>query len=153
MALERQRLSLILVPTDFSPGAEPALRWAATLAAASSAEILLLHVLDFITPALMVATPEMGVWIDDEAVQRIRSEAAAAIAGEAARLPRARTLIRDGMPRSVILEVAAESRADLIVMGTHGRTGLTHMLLGSVAEHVVRHSSLPVLTVRQWETA
>ncbi len=152
-AIERQRLALILVPTDFSPGAEPALRWAATLADASNAEILLLHVLDFLTPALVAATPEVGVWIDDEMVQHVRGEASASIAREAARLARARTMIREGMPRSAILEVAAESEADLIVMGTHGRTGLAHMLIGSVAEHVVRHSSIPVLTVRQQETS
>jgi nucleotide-binding universal stress UspA family protein len=53
------------------------------------------------------------------------------------------------MARSAILEVAAEVEADLIVMGTHGHTGLTHLLIGSVAEHVVRHSRIPVLTVRQ----
>ncbi|MDP3766726.1 MAG: universal stress protein, partial [Dehalococcoidia bacterium] len=60
-----------------------------------------------------------------------------------------RTIIREGMPRSMILDVAREVGADLIVMGTHGRTGLTHVFFGSVAEHVVRHSRIAVLTVRQ----
>jgi nucleotide-binding universal stress UspA family protein len=146
--VEREHVGLLLVPTDFSPGAEPALRWAATLADASRAEILLLHVLDFLTPALAAATPETGVWIDDQMMQGVRREASEAMARQAARLPRVRTVIREGMPRSVILEVATEAGADLIVMGTHGRTGLAHMVLGSVAEHVVRHSSIPVLTVR-----
>jgi nucleotide-binding universal stress UspA family protein len=65
------------------------------------------------------------------------------------RFPGARPLIREGPARSTILEVAGEIEADLIVMGTHGHTGLTHVLFGSVAEHVVRHSRIPVLTVRQ----
>jgi nucleotide-binding universal stress UspA family protein len=58
-------------------------------------------------------------------------------------------MVREGMPRAAILDVAREVGADLIVMGTHGRTGLTHVVFGSVAEHVVRHSRIPVLTVRQ----
>jgi nucleotide-binding universal stress UspA family protein len=146
---DRQPLKLILVPTDFSVGAEPALRWASTLAEAAGAEIVLLHVLDLVAPALVFTAPEMGVWIDEPMIQEIRNQANASIAALAARLPRARTLIREGNPRSVILEVAKELGADLIVMGTHGRTGLAHVLLGSVAEHVVRYGQRPVLTVRQ----
>jgi nucleotide-binding universal stress UspA family protein len=65
------------------------------------------------------------------------------------RFPGAQPLIREGPARSTIIEVASEVEADLIVMGTHGHTGLTHLLIGSVAEHVVRHSRIPVLTVRQ----
>ena len=152
---DRQALNLILVPTDSSPGVEPALRWAATLAEVSNAHIVLLHVLDFLTPAIAAATPEMemGVWIDDQVIQQARDEASATIARLATGLPRARTLIREGKPRDVILEVAAEVHADLIVMGTHGLTGLAHMLLGSVSEHVVRHSPIPVLTVRRTQAS
>lgn len=154
---DRQALNLILVPTDASPGAEPALRWAATLANISNADTILLHVLDFLTPALAAATPqmemEMGVLIADQFIQQAREEANATIARLASELPRVRTIIRDGRPRDIILEVAAEVHADLIVMGTHGRSGLAHMLLGSVAEHVVRYSRIPVLTVRQTEAS
>ena len=71
----------------------------------------------------------------------------------AARFPTARTLIKEGTPRSVILEVAADLDVDLIVMGTHGRTGLAHVFFGSVAEFVVRHSRIPVLTARQEESS
>lgn len=145
-------LRLILVPTDFSPGAEPALRLAARIARATGAEIVLLHVLDLMTPAVWAGSPDMGLWMDAAMVQDLQGRAEAAIGVLAARLPRARTLIREGGPRSVILDVAAELKADLIVIGTHGRTGLEHLLIGSVAEHVVRYSRIPVLTVRRQHT-
>ena len=61
----------------------------------------------------------------------------------------ARSLLREGPAVEAILEAAASERASLIVMGTHGRTGVTHMLMGSVAERVVRSAPCPVLTVRR----
>lgn len=140
----------ILVPTDFSPGAEGALAWAKALGAAFAAEITLLHVLDLSLAALagfpssLAMVPAAGELLD-----RIRAEAQEAMAAATARLPGARPLIREGAPRAVILDVAAEVDADLVVMGTHGRSGLAHVVFGSVAEHVVRHSRVPVLTVRQ----
>jgi nucleotide-binding universal stress UspA family protein len=57
-------------------------------------------------------------------------------------------VIREGSPRQEILSQAADLGVDLIVMGTHGRTGLAHLLFGSVAEHVVRHARVPVFTIR-----
>jgi universal stress protein A len=146
------QLKLILVPTDLSPGAEPALRLAARIAEATGAEIVLLHVLDLVTPAIVASSPDIGLWMDDAMIQEIQNNANTAMKQLAARLPRARTLIREGMPRSIILDVAQELKADLIVMGTHGRTGLGHVLIGSVAEHLVRYSRIPVLTVRQQDT-
>jgi nucleotide-binding universal stress UspA family protein len=67
----------------------------------------------------------------------------------AARYPQAKTRIREGSPRTGVLDTARDVGADLIVMGTHGRSGLAHIFFGSVAEHVVRQSQIPVLTVRQ----
>ena len=61
----------------------------------------------------------------------------------------ARSLLRHGPAAEMILEAAASERAGLIVMGTHGRTGMTHVLMGSVAQHVVRSAPCPVLTVRR----
>jgi len=63
-------------------------------------------------------------------------------------LPDAETVIREASPRPTIVEAACDLNCQLIVMGTHGRSGLAHLLLGSVAEYVVRNSSVPVLTVR-----
>lgn len=140
----------ILVPVDFSPGAEGALAWARALGSAFDADVLVLHVLDLSIAALaglpssLAMVPAAG-----ELLERIRAETEQEMSRLAARLPGVRTLIREGTPRTTILDAAQELRADLIVMGTHGRTGLTHVVFGSVAEHAVRHSRVPVLTVRQ----
>lgn len=140
----------ILVPTDFSPAADAALQWARALGGAFDADLVLLHVLDLNIGALagfpsnLAMVPAAG-----ELLERIRTETSEEMTRLAARFPGAQALIREGPPRAVILEVAQEVRADLLVMGTHGRTGLTHVFFGSVAEYVVRHSRIPVLTVRQ----
>lgn len=143
------RVRRILAPTDFSPGAGRALEWAVGMCE-PNAEITILHVLDLSLvgaaglPTEMAAMPAVGQLID-----RLRAEAREEMRKLAARYPQATTLMREGSPRATILDVAQEIGADLIVMGTHGRTGLAHIFFGSVAEYVVRHSRIPVLTVRQ----
>lgn len=144
------RVTRILAPTDFAMGAEPALRWAATFGEAFDAEVILLHVLDLRLGALAGLPPESAAMpAVDELARIARAEAAQQMSQLAKRYPQARTLIREGSPRALILDVAASEGTDLIVMGTHGRTGLAHVFFGSVAEHVVRQSRIPVLTVRQ----
>ncbi len=64
-------------------------------------------------------------------------------------VPDAEAIIREGSPRPLIVEAALELECQMIVMGTHGRSGLAHLLMGSVAEYVVRYSKVPVLTVRR----
>jgi nucleotide-binding universal stress UspA family protein len=66
-------------------------------------------------------------------------------------VPDAEMVIREASPRRVIVDVAVELNCQMIIMGTHGRSGLAHLLLGSVAEYVVRNSKVPVLTVRTWD--
>ena len=63
-------------------------------------------------------------------------------------MPDAETLVREGSPRPAIVDAALELNCQMIIMGTHGRSALAHLLLGSVAEYVVRNSKVPVLTVR-----
>lgn len=135
----------ILVATDFSHGAEGALAWAKALGDAFHAEIILLHVLDLSRFPPNIAAAPTG----ERVLEHMRADNERQMAKMVERFPGARPLIREGVARSTILEVAGEVGADLIVMGTHGHTGLTHVLFGSVAEHVVRHSRIPVLTVRQ----
>lgn len=135
----------ILVATDFSQGAEAALSWAKAVAAAFKAEVVLLHVLDLSRfPPSIASAPTR-----EDVVAHVRTESEREMAKAVERFPGAQPFMREGPARSTILEVASEVEADLIVMGTHGHTGLTHVLFGSVAEHVVRHSRIPVLTVRQ----
>ncbi len=144
------RMKKILAPTDFSPGAESALQWALSLSEALGTDVFILHVLDLSLagvaglPTELAAMPAVGQLVD-----RLRVETKEEMAKVAARYPRATTMVREGSPRTGILEAGREIGADLIVMGTHGRTGLAHIFFGSVAEYVVRHSRIPVLTVRQ----
>jgi nucleotide-binding universal stress UspA family protein len=148
------QIKTILVPVDFSAGSNCAVEWAQALAAAFSARLVLLHVIDTSANAMIggpggVLAPPPPAALYDE----LRDEARAAMAAMAARIPDATPVLHEGAPRQEILNTAAEIKADLIVMGTHGRTGLAHLLFGSVAEHVVRHASVPVFTIRCLEAA
>ncbi len=146
------RLRRVLFPSDFSPAAEPAARWAEALTRAFGAELVLVHVLDLSLAGMAGLPTQMAMMpAVDELIERVRAETAEEMSRLGVRFPQARTIVREGPPRATILQVASEVGADLIVMGTHGRTGLAHVLFGSVAEHVVRHSTIPVLTVRETE--
>lgn len=142
-------VKMILAPTDFSGAAEPALAWAAQLAEFFKAQVTIVHVVDVSLGNMTGLAPLAAMPAYGELLEVLRRDAKSDMAKIAQRYPGARTLIREGVPRSSILDLAGELGADLIVMGTHGRTGLAHLLLGSVAEHIVRFSRIPVLTVRQ----
>ena len=135
-------VSRILVPTDFSSHAELALKWAQRLAQPFAAKLILLHVLDIYsvaqTSCRMVGSDFLGM---------LRDEASHSLEKLRAVVPEAEALIVEGSPRPAIVETALELDCQMIVMGTHGRSGLAHILLGSVAEYVIRHSKVPVLTV------
>lgn len=137
-------LSRILVATDFSRQAELALEWALHLREQFSARLVLLHVIDIFSLAELSCRAVGG----DPLLPMLRDEAKRNMQQWQARVPDAKTLIREGSPRPVIVEAAVELECQMIVMGTHGRSGLAHLLLGSVAEYVVRYSKVPVLTVR-----
>jgi nucleotide-binding universal stress UspA family protein len=138
----------ILVPTDLSEGAEEALDFACELARQFGAKVHLLHVIGIPT----LGVPELGVALtstvidslvhdDQEALdQLVERKKALADFGE--------VMLRTGDARDLINQTAKEISADLIVMGTHGRRGVTRALLGSVTETVVRTAPCPVLTVR-----
>jgi nucleotide-binding universal stress UspA family protein len=134
----------ILVPTDFSVSSSHVVEVAVDLARTFGAGLTLLHVYEI--PSYMY----MGAWIDvvTPIEQAAQAELDTALASVRKTLPAARAELRCGVPWTQVLDVARESGADLIVMGTHGRTGVSHALLGSVAERVVRSADVPVLTVR-----
>ena len=139
----------ILVPTDFSNSANAALELANEVAEAFDARIVLLHVVDLhyqLMPSGLLVVPAP---IPGDVIRRAKERARAALDDLAGKLPRVgRRLVRRGHARDVTLAVAGAIKADLIVMGTHGRRGVQHLFIGSVAEYVVRNARVPVTTVR-----
>jgi nucleotide-binding universal stress UspA family protein len=146
-------LKRILIPTDFSKYSQSALKYAAALAEKFGAELHLLHVVQNIgllipdmvnvTPPVLPSSEQMGSAVR-EALARVVKENALD------KLP-VQIEVREGTPFYEIIQFAKDKDIDLIVMGTHGHTGLAHMLLGSVTEKVVRKAPCPVLTVRHPE--
>ena len=137
----------ILVPTDLSEGAEQALDYACELARTLGAKIHLLNVIG--VPALGV--PELGVALTASMIDELvtgNQEAIERLARTHCPAQRGHVMVRTGDARDVINQTAKELGVDLIVMGTHGRRGISRALLGSVAENVVRTAPCAVLTVR-----
>jgi nucleotide-binding universal stress UspA family protein len=151
----------ILVPLDFSPCSQRVVEWAVTLASASKAQITLLHVTSpdarrttvevvsavlnevTATPGWHVApTPTSSVELRNasEALDRVRES-------EVPTSVESRAIVRDGTPWQCIVDEARAGNHDLIVMGTHGRSGIRRVLMGSTAEHVLRQAPGPVLIV------
>jgi nucleotide-binding universal stress UspA family protein len=134
----------ILFPTDFSPASEDALRWATALARDSGATLSIVHVEE---PPMAYGGGEMYIALDDEETRgQLRR-----MLGNVVPLDhnvRFEHKLLVGDPATAIVDAAAQENADLIVMGTHGRTGLSRLLMGSVAEAVVRRAKCPVLTVK-----
>lgn len=142
----------ILCPVDFSDGAREALRVAAELARASSASLVVVHVADPLPWSMrddfQLAPSMIQDLVDSEQAELARWQQLAKEFG--AREVASRYLT--GTPWDQIATLAKKDPTiDLVVMGTHGRTGLAHALLGSVAEKVVRHAPCPVLVVRPRE--
>ena len=138
----------IVCPTDFSERAAPAERQAVRLAKALGAELVLAHVgteaplwrEGFYTPDVRAVFESQRKWAADTLADRVVALAADGVV--------ARAVVRVGLPWEEIVRLATEEHADMIVMGTQGRTGLDRLLLGSVAERVIRRAPCPVLTVR-----
>lgn len=142
----------ILVPTDGSDHAERAGDHAALLAGAFDATVHLLTVVDIEA----AAGPFSAGGVDDDYIEQRTADQRAALADLEAELDgdvRAETAVVTGTPSEGILDYVRETAVDLVVMGTHGRSGLRRYLTGSVAERVLRQSPVPVLTVRATEAS
>ncbi|MCX8072498.1 MAG: universal stress protein [Candidatus Binatia bacterium] len=146
------QLKKILVPVDFSKDSLRAAEYARNFAAPFKAQLVLLHVIEpiyYASPADMyAASPNLALLIEEQrkAAEAQLQDLATKFANQGAKV---QTLIKSGSPAQVIADTAKRIKADLIIMATHGRTGLAHALLGSVAERVVRLAPCPVLTVRR----
>ncbi len=134
----------ILHPTDFSKDANLAFRLACSLARDYGATLIVLHVA---TPPDLIYYGPNGIPLPPEEYQVVPREQLEQLQPRHANVPLVRRLV-EGDPATEILRAAADVKADVIVMGTHGRTGLGRVLMGSVAEKVVRKAGCPVLTVK-----
>jgi universal stress protein A len=130
----------ILCAVDFSDTSEAALAYAANLAETLAGELVLLHAFD--KPA---TTDARGVNRPADPTLRVKLETMQI----PSRQVHLKHVLHAGPPGEVICWVAQDQTCDLIVMGTHGRTGLSHLLFGSTAEYVLRHARCPVLTIRK----
>jgi universal stress protein A len=141
-------INKILVPTDFSDCANRALEYGAELATRFGTPLVLLHV--YANPVM--AVPDGFVMMTPVDMAAMLSQLEQGM-GEARRraqalgVPQVDTLTVEGTAHLEIAKLAVDHHCDLIVMGTHGRSGLAHLLLGSVTEKVIRHATCPVLTV------
>jgi nucleotide-binding universal stress UspA family protein len=145
---EPRPIRSILVATDFSPDSQRALEWSIELARRTGARISLVHA---VASAIVLGQEELALesvraaqWAAEEAargrLQQMKAELGA-LAGEIE--------TREGRADAVILDSAKRHRADLIALGTRGRSGLGHVLLGSTAERVVRQAHVPVAVLKQ----
>lgn len=147
----------ILVASDLTEASMPAMRAALHLARRLDAEVIALHVTQPPYPANHWFVPQMpkeaSFFREIAARERVAAERVLEQQVADARVEphdgvATRTIVTSGIPSDVIVEVARQVEADLLVMGTHARKGLQHMVMGSVAERVLRTAPCPVLTVR-----
>jgi nucleotide-binding universal stress UspA family protein len=136
----------ILVPTDFGEPASRALDLAIALASKFESKLTLFHA-SWMPPTADVAYGKGLPWPTDAYVQEAEKELAKVASRTREQFPQIESSVVKGEPWEEILRAAKERGADLIVMGTHGRRGLSRVFLGSVAEKVVRLSPIPVLTI------
>ncbi len=145
-------VSRVLVPVDFSPSSRAAFEYGTFLSGRLGADVTVLHVWEppgYIGPdtlALLPVASGLPGW--DRTRAEVLREVELFLGPSSTRPKDLRVRVEAGEPSDAILLAAKEGGADLIVMGTHGRTGLSRLLIGSVAEAVLRRATCPVLTIR-----
>jgi nucleotide-binding universal stress UspA family protein len=144
----------ILAPTDFSELSKPGLQSALELAQAFGARLLLLHVVEPPPyPVEGIVPSHLGATLLDDLERQASSDLDQMLPeAQRSKVDVARRVVV-GIPYRKIVEVAGEEQTDLIVMTTHGRTGFGHLVMGSVAEKIVRTAPCPVLTIRPTSTS
>lgn len=140
----------VLVPIDFSDYSKSALKYAVNFAKSFNADIILIYVVE---PVIyppdfsmgQIAMPSINTEWDDRAKDELQKLAKS----EIAEIANVKTIIKTGKPFVEIIETAKEENIDLIIIATHGHSGVEHILFGSTAEKVVRKAPCPVLTLRE----
>lgn len=150
--MKKIRIKKILCPTDFSECSLYALTYAIAFAEQYKAKLLLLHVVDVFLhdPAYFAPyVPERSMFsgYEEDAQSRLRTIVREKVPGEI----KTKIIVREGRAFAEIVKSAREEKVDMIVTGTHGRTGLSHAMFGSTAEKVVRKAACPVLSIKHPE--
>ncbi|MDP3831347.1 MAG: universal stress protein [Ignavibacteriaceae bacterium] len=143
------QINKILVPVDFSDYSRPALLYSSELAEVFGAELILIHIIE---PVIyppdfsmgQIALPPLTIDIDTAATEELEKLIKTELPGTI----KTKILVRTGKPFVEIVDAAAEENVDLIIISSHGRTGVEHILFGSTADKVVQKSPCPVLTLR-----
>jgi len=145
------KIKRVLVPIDFSKQSLKALDYGADFAKSLGAELVTLFVIEpiyYAVPDLAGAAAGVAGGLLDEQRKSGQQQLERLQARYAKRRIKLRALVQTGTPYQAIVDTAKSIKADLIVLSTHGRTGFSHLLMGSVAERVVRTAECPVLTLR-----
>lgn len=142
----------ILFATDFSANSEYAFKYALSLARKFESHLGIIHVINEPVDLRGFYVPHISFdKLEEEIEQGARKLMENFCQANAADYPRVESFVVPGIPYDEIIKKAVEISADLVVVGTHGRTGLDHVLFGSTAEKVVRKSPVPVMTIRSQE--
>ena len=144
------KIKKVLVPIDFSDYSKSALKYAVNFAKSFNAEIILIYVVE---PVIYPPDFSMGQIampsINTEWDERAKDELAKLAKNEISGVDSVKSVIKTGKPFVEIIETAKEENVDLIIIATHGHSGVEHILFGSTAEKVVRKAPCPVLTLRE----
>jgi nucleotide-binding universal stress UspA family protein len=141
-------LKKILFPIDHSDCSKEALKYAVSFAMKDEAKLYLLHIIDIrsFNDSLVAMSQQIP---DEETLEQLRMKLLDCIPEDIRDDMDVEATVIQGIPFAEIISTAKEKEIDMIVIGSHGRTGISHMMLGSVSEKVVRKAPCPVLTVRQ----
>ncbi len=138
----------VLVPTDYSDLSLAAIEYAFAFAGVFKSQIILLHTLDTI-PVLALDTMDLTTEsVIYETEKNAKNDLHQCVINRIGNVPNLVEVVRRGVAEDQIVKFASEEDIDLIIMATHGRSGIAHVVLGSVAEKVVQRSTVPVLTVK-----
>ncbi|HEY6952252.1 MAG TPA: universal stress protein [Bacteroidota bacterium] len=138
----------ILVPTDYSELSLTAMDYAVSFSRMFGAQLFLLHTLDTIPVLALHAVDMTTETVIYETEKNAKSDLHDFVRSKFGDIPNLVEVVRKGIAEHEIVRYAQEENIDLIIMATHGRSGLAHVLMGSVAEKVIQHSPVPVLAVK-----
>ena len=139
----------ILFPTDFSDVATKALKYVKQLKGAGAQEVILLHVIDEKELMILSRAPAQYQQIVEELKKEVTKEMAVIVKEMTSEGFHVKPEVREGLPFAVIMDTAKKEKVSIIVLGSHGKSDIAELLMGSVSENVIRHAKVPVLVINR----